>query len=804
MVDQGIQRYHRSQEAAVQGGRGSETSYAQRLLPELCMDLATAIENAKVMTGPGQRAKYLALLQGIDANQAAFITMKMVFDSLMKGDTINNLALTLGQRIEDQIRFSKFESEYEAYYRKIIEDFRRKNTTSYRHKHRVLLHKQNEKQCTWVAWTPQERMFLGVKLLELCIQSTGLIKKVLCLEGAMVGTRGKRTQKRVLRIEATEDTLEWVQKHVQQAEMLHPDTGPCLVPPNDWKAIWDGGYYTPELRRRVPFVKIKSKAHRKALDGVDLSVCMDAVNALQRTAWKINTRVHDVMKDVWRRNLRVGMPASEPMRVPPCPLPEGLTKDQMTEAQVDQFMQWKREAAKVYGDEKERVSKCIQLTRVLSMSNKYREYGEFWYVYNCDFRGRVYCASPGLSPQGPDFAKGLLTFSGAKELGDTGPFWLAVHGANTFGYDKASYQDREQWVRDNNAAILAVAANPLGSSERSFWSGADKPYQFLAFCFEWEGYIREGASYKCSLPIALDGSCNGLQNFSAMLRDGVGGSATNLCKSTKPEDIYHRVADVVVRKLTARTDCDMAAQWLAFGITRKITKKPVMTLPYGSTRQSCRESVEDHIRDAITAGLYVPWSGRQIFTASLYLSAVIWESIGDVVIAARAAMGWLQDASRDVSKQNMPLVWHTPTGFRVYQGSVKWETEIVRTQLCGRCELGIAVETAQIDLRKQAQGISPNFVHSMDASHLVLTTLRGAELGINDWAMIHDSFGTYACDTEVLHRALREAFVKLYSTNILESFRDEVQARTGVDLPILPGYGELDIEDVLEAEYFFG
>jgi DNA-directed RNA polymerase len=33
------------------------------------------------------------------------------------------------------------------------------------------------------------------------------------------------------------------------------------------------------------------------------------------------------------------------------------------------------------------------------------------------------------------------------------------------------------------------------------------------------------------LPVAFDGSCNGLQNYSMMLRDEVGGAATNLVPS---------------------------------------------------------------------------------------------------------------------------------------------------------------------------------------------------------------------------------------------------------------------------------
>jgi len=57
---------------------------------------------------------------------------------------------------------------------------------------------------------------------------------------------------------------------------------------------------------------------------------MAAVNKLQGTAWEINTRVHDVIKEVWRQNLGIGMPAAVPYVAPECPLDPDLKKIDMT------------------------------------------------------------------------------------------------------------------------------------------------------------------------------------------------------------------------------------------------------------------------------------------------------------------------------------------------------------------------------------------------------------------------------------------------------------------------------------------
>src|SRR3546814_17064020 len=43
------------------------------------------------------------------------------------------------------------------------------------------------------------------------------------------------------------------------------------------------------------------------------------------------------------------------------------------------------------------------------------------------------------------------------------------------------------------------------------------------------------------IPVALDGSCSGLQHFSAMLRDEEGGAAVNLLPAERPQDVYKGV-----------------------------------------------------------------------------------------------------------------------------------------------------------------------------------------------------------------------------------------------------------------------
>ncbi len=363
----------------------------------------------------------------------------------------------------------------------------------------------------------------------------------------------------------------------------------------------------------------------------------------------------------------------------------------------------------VHAAEAERSALCMLVVRNLRLAKELEDKERFYYVYRCDFRGRVYAASTGVSPQGPDQSKALIEFAEGKPLGERGLYWLKVHGANKWGEDKSPYDARVKWIEERHEQWIAVANDPVAN--RSIWADADKPYQFLAFCFEYEAACRIGAAFRSRLPIALDGSCNGLQHFSAMLRDAVGGAAVNLTPKEKPADIYQEVANQATRKLLsmAELDNDLSAgarNWLRLfkrlspddpKMPRKLAKRPVMTLPYGSTQNTCTESIYDWYRDA--DGEYFGATG---FRHAIMLSPVLWSSIGDVVIAARAAMDWIQKCVGIVAKDGSGVLYHTPLGFPVYQSATKADVKLVKTAINGGIRLQVQFYTDEMDVREDA------------------------------------------------------------------------------------------------------
>uniref|UniRef100_A0A7C8ZI26 DNA-directed RNA polymerase n=1 Tax=Opuntia streptacantha TaxID=393608 RepID=A0A7C8ZI26_OPUST len=77
-------------------------------------------------------------------------------------------------------------------------------------------------------------------------------------------------------------------------------------------------------------------------------------------------------------------------------------------------------------------------------------------------------------------------------------------------------------------------------------------------------------------------------------------------------------------------------------------------------------------------------------------------------------------------------------------------------------------EKSQILVNQQITAFPPNFIHSLDSSHMMMTALACRKAGLN-FAGVHDSCWTHACDVDEMNRILREKFIELYEQPILEN-----------------------------------
>lgn len=819
MTLKGAEKYIRDVSNAVNRGNEENTAYGQAILAHRLETVAIAIGEWKASVGSGVAGRFSTsypLIKDIPDNVLAFITLKNVLAGVSSLRTLQHVGVTIGTAIEDELRFAGVREEERREYKSIMEGAARRSSYKYKHIYAV---RRADRFSTWERWAKNDRLHVGVKLLDICINSVGLVEI----------THQKMDKNQSIKfVKALPETLGWIEKKNEVISSLRPAFEPMVVQPRDWTDPFNGGYISSNIRP-LKLVKTRSKAYIEELQNVEMPIVYEAVNALQHTPWQINSQVLEVMSTLWEQGSAIaGLPPRDGLEMPPKPHDIDTNEEAKRE--------WRIQAAKIHTQNLSLMGQRVGFNMALGIATRYEKFRKIYFPYQLDFRGRIY-AVPHLNPQGADYHKSLLRFANGKALGEEGWKWLAILGSNLAGNDKVSLEHRVNWIQDNEDEILAIANDPY--SNRG-WCGSiggvdiDKPWQFLAFCFEWAGYVEHGDSFVSKLPVAMDGSCSGIQHFSAMLRDHIGGKAVNLIPADLPQDVYQLVANKVLEQIQEDIENgtadevrhteqgtayvkngtkSIAQQWLAFGVTRKVTKRSVMTLAYGSKEYGFKEQLmEDIIRPAKQAcdreGKEFVFQGDG-YQAAQYMAKAIWNAVNVVLVKAGEAMKWLQSVASIASSEELPVRWTTPVGFPVMQAYPDLEKRKVKTSISGKLVyLTMYKEKDKLDRRRQTQGIAPNFVHSCDASHMMLTIVRAKQEGINNFAMIHDSFGTSAGATEDLFRIVRESFLEMYGdVEVLESFRNELCSQISdknlLKVQPLPTKGELELDQVVNSRYCF-
>lgn len=811
----GFERVEKAVNAAREGERESETPYGHRLLLSVTDPLAARVKAYLAEAFAGRPGTFTAVaavkMKLLNPDAVAYLAAKTILDSLTINKMEQTVANEIGRAIEEEARFQSYQGQLPALMDTIKRDHvKRKKST--RHTKRVLKNRLAKAGATWEEWKESDCIILGYKLIELFLQGE---TQIVAREAMPV--RGAKNHKPAFRLVPGEGIETLIADSKELSALLTPGFLPTVVPPKRWTSPFGGAYWTGHVDRRAKrLVKTRNMNYMEDLRHVHMPGVYDAINAVQETAWQINRSVLDVMHECWELGREVGsLPSqknhetpTQPFTVPPCRCYCDAKKAWGKTPEGQAWRAWRKMTHAVYEQNFKTKSRRLQAAKVIMVADMFEKDEAIYFPHQLDFRSRVYAMPMFLQPQGPDYVRGLLRFAKGKPIKDqTARNWLAVHGANSYGIDKVSFHERVDWVRRNGAFILASAQDPMQMVD--WWGEAENPWQFLAFCFEWNDLAfadSQGEMFVSRLPVSLDGTCNGLQHFSAMLRDPIGGAAVNLTPSSKPQDIYAKVAERVVITLRAESN-PLAAQWLAFGIDRKLTKRPVMILPYGGTQYACRKYVEEYVLSLVMDKGKINPFGDDLMTAVVYLSQIIWHAIGDTVVAAKDAMQWLRKVASRMAKAQLAIVWQTPAGFPVRQAYPQMRTARIEFVVDGqRTYRRIDVETDGLDKEEQINGLSPNFVHSLDAAALMETTVQCRRLGIRSFAMVHDSYGTHAADTETLSRTLKEAFVTLYRKHdVLAELRAAIVEAlpAGTAIPEVPASGSLNIDAVLESKFFF-
>lgn len=789
MVDGGrakvLGSFNRNEEA----GTAHNNPYASAVYRRFVQPLAEVIKLYVGTVKRGVAASGKALLRQHDPMVLAFLTVRTLLDTSLqnKRNAPTAVARLIGQSIYGEALLEKFESVEPELYYTLVYDFERRMTKSERHRLTVFKLQAEKAGVALPMWSPEDKIAVGTTLIYLA-REVGLIEMSEIKEG-------KKTIRQYTIAAEVAGMLDHIKGFMAGVQ---PMMLPCVEPPRDWVTANDGGYHTAVMRRVAPCV-IRGRPRVEDLTDVP-DVPLRAVNALQRRPWRINQQVLDTVDLVGARFDVGEVLAQAELPKPRAPewLTDDMTKDNMHGGQLAEFAAWKVEMREWYTENKSRGVQWGRYYEAIRVARMYRD-KEFWFVYQYDYRGRAYANTRGVSPQGSDLQKALLRSSVGVPITDArAKFWFFITGANRFGFDKATLQERYDWTVERTDMLMAIAADPVANRQ---WTEADKPFQFLAWCFEFAQFTAMPASFLSYSALGQDGSCNGLQHFSAMLRDEVGGLATNLTPLSTQQDIYRLVAEETARLLCEYSEDahPIAGRWKRHKLSRDLVKRSVMTLPYGSTRFSCSDFI---FKEYVSKHKAPEFDKTEYRAASRWLSVPVWDAIGNVVVKAREAMAWLQDASDELIAAGVDEIsWTSPSGFVVRQRYGKSEYIKVETRLSQtiRIRPTVRLELEEPCARRHRNGIAPNFIHSCDAAHMQFLICAAEDAGLGHLAFIHDDYGTTADGTEKLHELIRATFVDMYEAGCpLEKFK----AAYGLPRP-LPERGNLDLQVVRQSTYFF-
>jgi DNA-directed RNA polymerase len=804
----GVERFESAKKDALESKQGLQLYSVARLVSPATILLSEAIEKflAECWSGKAGKKHAAAHLFGVmKPEELALITTRAVLTSIHTQTSLTSMCAEIASTISSELGWRALKNHDKKLHKFLHE--RCKKETSRNRTKAILDHNLKARNIEYFSFSREDAQSIGGKLVELMVDATGLIE----LTTRPTFKNGKQmTNYTIVAAEGTVEKLNDLDEYMSE---LTPVMLPMVIPPRPWTDVTDGGYLVPPVQASC-FLKTRNESHIEELRNSDLSKVFSAMNAVQETAWRINTPVLEALQQIRESGQSIkSIPAlydavaEAPMK--PAFLSDDLPREMWTAEQLQQFKVWKYETAAAHSKDAALKSKRVAFNATMNVCNIVKDEPELYFVTQLDFRGRMYTLGNFLHPQGDDLARGLLEFAKGMAIETQEDLaWLQINLAGLYGFDKASLEDRQLWVEMRTDEILAVADDVLHAQ---LWRTADKPTQFIAACIDYANFVRTGYGYVSRLPVQVDGTCNGLQNFSAMLRDEVGGAAVNLVPRDLPSDVYADVAkftEKLVAKDLASDDASVVAlakAWLEIGISRKVCKRPVMTLAYGATKFGFGEQI---YKDTVEPLRQANKLSRDVNDTKLssYLGDKIWFAVQSVIVKAAEAMEWLQEAATVVAKENLPVTWTTPDGLLVMQSYYKTKDKIVNLSFHKqRLQLVHKEQLSEPNGRKQASAIAPNFVHSCDATHMRMTINKMRDAGINDFSMIHDSYGTHAANAGKMSRMLREAFVEMYSNGVLEGFERDIRMQLSEDnfLRAIPEYGTLDLNQVYDSKFFF-
>ena len=416
--------------------------------------------------------------------------------------------------------------------------------------------------------------------------------------------------------------------------------------------------------------------------------------------------------------------------------------------------------------------------------------------------------------------------------------YLKDEGLESISVDKMTLNDRVEWTQQNIKWIMELG------KDIEFVKKAEKTVSFLACCIEWYDYSQAEGDYYSCLPIPIDGSNNGWQHLGAISKDPETGELVGLVPVDIQKDFYVQTAKELINQTTDERLMTILKDMPMKHIRKGISKRGSMTRAYSAGASKIAENMyfdcktedyhEEYGIDQTDCNKFARLLIQAINTVCpgplqtmAYLQNLAAFEIGKFgvdpnLVKRRKELNRiteltdeeleeLNDIVKTLEEQGEQLVygngkkeieWSTPSGFNVVYQNWHMNNFRCRGTISGYRQVNhvVRMPSDKPDVRGFMCGISPNFIHSMDASHMAMV--------IDEWdgtfGAVHDSFSTHACDVDNLLVLTKQKFVEMYDVDNFYDYIEEklISDKTELDVE-QPQLGSLQIQEIYDSDYFF-
>ena len=297
MMESGRKRAEKRRNSNVMRNDASVTSSGKSMVSRAIQPMADHI--VKFFNESGIKGKphmAFTFAKEIPPETIAVITAKHIINMMVQRKALTATAISLGEKIETEVALRNFALANRNLYQTVKANLD-KRSWNYTYKRRKFRESAiRDAEGNWIKWTTNEKLQIGIRFIDIFIQSTGLVS---------IGTETVRQKKRKV-LNYTKENLEWISKRESYTELLHPDYLPTITPPKDWTTVEGGGYITSVLPD-LDLVKVKNKKFKRLYERL---ICLRYTRQLTT----YNVHLSELTKKYWMLHIKYGTRDSDVVR----------------------------------------------------------------------------------------------------------------------------------------------------------------------------------------------------------------------------------------------------------------------------------------------------------------------------------------------------------------------------------------------------------------------------------------------------------------------------------------------------------